>query len=169
MSYIFENDVKCPLIRVAVPPLWFSKLLAHTHVLQQVITESKWGEIFIHCNFVAQSFHCWNSFEYSSTCHCYLGCGILLLLDYIYTHVLSATQRVAEVKTLNAKMFVFLWVMLPKIILYYPSTFTSSTSRCVGMHISQDLLFRVSKVFLIYQSLVQIVSRFGHFCPWGPL
>ena len=78
---------------------------------------------------------------------------VRLHIHYIYTHVLSAAQRVAEVKTLNAKIFVFLWVMLPKIILYYPSTITSSTSRCVRMHVSQYLLFRVSKVFLIYQSL----------------
>ena len=79
-SGIFENDVKCPLTRVALSPydfqsFWPMHINVGTGDQRERVRCNNYPLKF--CGPVPPLFE---FLEYNSTCHCYLGCGILLLL-----------------------------------------------------------------------------------------
>jgi hypothetical protein len=69
--------------------------------------------------------------------------------------------RVAKFVNFDAKSYMFVWNILPKITLPLYNMNTSSTARCsVGLYISQNLLFSVSKSF-VFSKVCRSLGRQG--------
>ena len=61
-------------------------------LLEQIIKQSRWGEIIVHDKFVAQSLNSSNNLQHCSVHCCYLSCGMLPLLAQIHAHIISVAQ-----------------------------------------------------------------------------
>jgi len=82
--------------------------------LEQIVKQSRRGEIIVHENFIAQSLNSSNNLQHHSVRCSYLSYGMLPLLAYIHAHIISVAQRVAKFVNFDAKSFMFLWNILLK-------------------------------------------------------
>jgi len=62
-------------------PLMANRFARVDFTLEQIIQQSRRGEVMVQNNFVAQSVICSYYSQHSPVCCCYLGCGMLALFD----------------------------------------------------------------------------------------